>query len=221
MEEVLRDHPGMHPDYPPRVYFNNFNDSSLNLFAIYWYHPASYWDYMEFTDQVNTAIFDRFNKAGIEFAYPYPNGTPFRTDNPAHRRWHASSRNRLMVNSSSLFFIMRFHKYHALGNDYLVLDPAEAKQLPSKKEIIRICHRNFGPAPTASSTGHCPQKKPHSGYAFSIPTAPKRKKSGNGSAHLRTLSLRQKPRHRSALHRRYPRRHRHLLHRTRGRIHNR
>lgn len=70
MEDVLRDHPGMHPDYPPRVYFNNFNDSSLNLFAIYWYHPAAYWDYMQFTDQVNTAIFDRFNQAGIEFAYP-------------------------------------------------------------------------------------------------------------------------------------------------------
>lgn len=70
MEDVLRDHPGMHPDYPPRVYFNNFNDSSLNLFAIYWYHPPAYWDYMQFTDQVNTAILDRFNQAGIEFAYP-------------------------------------------------------------------------------------------------------------------------------------------------------
>lgn len=70
IEEVLRDHPGMHPDYPPRVYFNNFNDSSLNLFAIYWFHPAAYWDYMQFSDQVNTAILERFNEAGIEFAYP-------------------------------------------------------------------------------------------------------------------------------------------------------
>ena len=39
---------------------------------------------------------------------------------------------------------MRFHKYHALGNDYLVLDPIDTNQLPSEADIVRICHRNFG-----------------------------------------------------------------------------
>ena len=39
---------------------------------------------------------------------------------------------------------MRFSKYHALGNDYLVLDPEEADEPPTPGQIRRICHRNFG-----------------------------------------------------------------------------
>ena len=39
---------------------------------------------------------------------------------------------------------MRFHKYHALGNDYLVLSPEEKSPLFSSSEIERVCHRNFG-----------------------------------------------------------------------------
>jgi diaminopimelate epimerase len=38
---------------------------------------------------------------------------------------------------------MRFHRYHALGNDYLVLDPREG-ELPAAEAIRLICHRNFG-----------------------------------------------------------------------------
>jgi diaminopimelate epimerase len=39
---------------------------------------------------------------------------------------------------------MKFTKYHALGNDYIVLDPADYSRLPAEPEIQRICHRNFG-----------------------------------------------------------------------------
>jgi diaminopimelate epimerase len=39
---------------------------------------------------------------------------------------------------------MRFHKYHALGNDYLVIDPLDHVKAFSEDEIVRICHRNFG-----------------------------------------------------------------------------
>jgi len=39
---------------------------------------------------------------------------------------------------------MKFSKYHALGNDYLVLDPIDAPELPETDATIRICHRNFG-----------------------------------------------------------------------------
>ena len=38
----------------------------------------------------------------------------------------------------------RFHKYQALGNDYIVLDPAEWPALPTTDEIRRICDRHFG-----------------------------------------------------------------------------
>lgn len=38
---------------------------------------------------------------------------------------------------------MKFHKYQALGNDYLVLEPT-APGLPSPGLVRRICHRHFG-----------------------------------------------------------------------------
>lgn len=69
-KDVLKDHEGMHPDFPPRVFFNEFNDAALNLFVIYWYHPADYWQYMAFTEKVNMELLRRFNEAGIEFAFP-------------------------------------------------------------------------------------------------------------------------------------------------------
>ncbi len=70
IKNLLKDHEGMDPELPPRVYFNDFNDTSLNILVIYWYHPASYWDYMEFSEKLNLQIFSEFEKAGIEFAFP-------------------------------------------------------------------------------------------------------------------------------------------------------
>jgi MscS family membrane protein len=70
LEEVLKDHEGRHPDFPPRIYFNEFNESSLNIIVLYWYHPADYWKYMGFSERVNTEILSRFNAEGIEFAFP-------------------------------------------------------------------------------------------------------------------------------------------------------
>ena len=37
-----------------------------------------------------------------------------------------------------------FHKYHALGNDYIVIDPQKTKVNLSEENIRLICHRNFG-----------------------------------------------------------------------------
>ena len=39
---------------------------------------------------------------------------------------------------------MKFEKYHALGNDYLVYDPKDGNESFSERDIVRICHRNFG-----------------------------------------------------------------------------
>ena len=42
---------------------------------------------------------------------------------------------------------MHFHKYHALGNDYLVLNPLDFpdwKPAPTTEQIRVVCHRNFG-----------------------------------------------------------------------------
>jgi len=70
LKEILHDHEGMHPDFPPRVFFSGFNDCSLSILMIYWYHPPDYWSYMAFTEKVNGEILKRFNDEGIEFAFP-------------------------------------------------------------------------------------------------------------------------------------------------------
>jgi MscS family membrane protein len=70
LKEILEDHEGMNPDFPPRVYFDEMNSDSLNLKCFYWYHPPDFWQYMDFTQWVNSEIFRRFNEEGIDFAFP-------------------------------------------------------------------------------------------------------------------------------------------------------
>lgn len=70
IREILQDHEGMHQDFPPRVFFNEFNDASLNIIMIYWYHPPNYWDFLAFNEKVNLKIIRAFEEEGIEFAFP-------------------------------------------------------------------------------------------------------------------------------------------------------
>lgn len=70
IREILDNHEGMHPDFPPRAYFNEFNDASLNIIMLYWYHPPAYYDYIAFTQRVNLQIMRAFEAEGIEFAFP-------------------------------------------------------------------------------------------------------------------------------------------------------
>jgi MscS family membrane protein len=70
LEEILHDHEGMHPDFPPRVFFNGFNDWSLNILVIAWYHPADYWGMQAWLQRTCLAILRRFNGEGIDFAFP-------------------------------------------------------------------------------------------------------------------------------------------------------
>ena len=70
IRDILKDHEGMDPEFPPRVYFDEFNAASLNILCIYWYHPPAYWDYLAFTQRVNLEIMRRYEAEGIEFAFP-------------------------------------------------------------------------------------------------------------------------------------------------------
>ena len=57
-------------EFPPRVFFDEFNEDSLNILMIYWYHPAEYWDFLAFGQWINEEIIRRFREEGIEFAFP-------------------------------------------------------------------------------------------------------------------------------------------------------
>lgn len=78
---------------------------------------------------------------------------------------------------------MRFAKYHALGNDYLVLDPADYPawpEGPSEDAIRLICHRNFGAGSDGILWG--PLATPEADFGLRIfnPDGSEAEKSGNG-----------------------------------------
>ena len=75
---------------------------------------------------------------------------------------------------------MKFYKYHALGNDYIVLDPSECKIELNEEKIKIICHRNYG----IGSDGILLGPIHNSGCDFSLkiynPDGSEAEKSGNG-----------------------------------------
>jgi diaminopimelate epimerase len=77
---------------------------------------------------------------------------------------------------------MRFHKYHALGNDYIVLDPADhpAWAQPDRAQIRVICHRNFGVGSDGILWGPLPSRKADFGLRIFNPDGSEAEKSGNG-----------------------------------------
>ncbi len=77
---------------------------------------------------------------------------------------------------------MRFHKYHALGNDYIVLDPADYPSwgAPSVEQIRVICHRNYGVGSDGILWGPLPSAKADFGLRIFNPDGSEAEKSGNG-----------------------------------------
>ncbi len=70
IKEILADRKELHPDYPPKVVFNEFNDASLNILVVYWFRSNEYWESIEFNGIINFEILRAFNEEGIEFAFP-------------------------------------------------------------------------------------------------------------------------------------------------------
>ena len=72
IKEVLADVPEVNtdPEKPPRVYFSDFNDWSLNIYMSYWVKPADYWLYHQVNERVNLELMKRFEAEQIEFAFP-------------------------------------------------------------------------------------------------------------------------------------------------------
>jgi len=73
-----------------------------------------------------------------------------------------------------------FYKYHALGNDYLVLNPTELVGELEAFRIQRICHRNFGVGSDGILLGPLETKEGDFGLRIFNPDGSEAEKSGNG-----------------------------------------
>ena len=75
---------------------------------------------------------------------------------------------------------MKFYKYHGLGNDYIVLGPADTIMVLSVPRIRLICHRNYGIGSDGILLG--PMKDESADFAVKIfnPDGSEAEKSGNG-----------------------------------------
>jgi MscS family membrane protein len=70
LRDILADHEGMHTDFPPRVHFNAFNDWSLNITVVLWYHPPDWWKFQTWLQQTCLEILRQFDALGVDFAFP-------------------------------------------------------------------------------------------------------------------------------------------------------
>ena len=84
---------------------------------------------------------------------------------------------------------MKFYKYHALGNDYVVLDPRDQPLALTPDQIKAICHRHYGIGSDGILLGPLPSTKAPFLLRIFNPDGSEAEKSGNGHSYLLSLSL--------------------------------
>ena len=75
---------------------------------------------------------------------------------------------------------LKFWKYHALGNDYIVIDPKDLPSPLTTEQVIIICHRNFGVGSDGILLGPLPTKDAKCALKIYNPDGSEAEKSGNG-----------------------------------------
>ena len=73
-----------------------------------------------------------------------------------------------------------FTKYHALGNDYIVINPADLPLPLTTDQVKRICHRNFGVGSDGILLGPLPSETARCALKIFNPDGSVAEKSGNG-----------------------------------------
>jgi diaminopimelate epimerase len=75
---------------------------------------------------------------------------------------------------------MHFFKYHALGNDYIVLDPKDVGNELTTAQIRLVCHRNYGIGSDGILFGPLETSKADFAVRIFNPDGSEAEKSGNG-----------------------------------------
>jgi MscS family membrane protein len=70
VKTILENHDGMTDDYPPRIFLQEFKESSIGVMFMYWYHPPEYWAFLAFSERVNLQIMEQLEAEHIPFAAP-------------------------------------------------------------------------------------------------------------------------------------------------------
>ena len=73
-----------------------------------------------------------------------------------------------------------FTKYHALGNDYIVINPKDLPAPLTVGQVKTICHRNYGVGSDGILLGPLPSKHAPFGLRIFNPDGSEAEKSGNG-----------------------------------------
>lgn len=75
---------------------------------------------------------------------------------------------------------MKFRKYHALGNDYIVIHPDDLTDELNEESIQLICHRNYGVGSDGILLGPLDSESCDFGLKILNPDGSEAEKSGNG-----------------------------------------
>lgn len=75
---------------------------------------------------------------------------------------------------------MKYYKYHAIGNDYIVIDPKDISTSLTSEQIQKICHRNFGIGSDGILFGPLESEKGDFSLRIFNPDGSEAEKSGNG-----------------------------------------
>ena len=75
---------------------------------------------------------------------------------------------------------MHFAKYHALGNDYIVINPADPSGSLGISQVRLICHRNYGIGSDGILLGPLDAREADFGLRIFNPDGSEAEKSGNG-----------------------------------------
>jgi diaminopimelate epimerase len=75
---------------------------------------------------------------------------------------------------------IKFYKYHGLGNDYIIIDPADGVRELTAPEIVRICHRNYGIGSDGILLGPIDSEDGIAAVRIVNPDGSEAEKSGNG-----------------------------------------
>ena len=71
LHEILDDHPMFDMEtLPPRIYFTELRDWSLNINVIVWFQTQDWFAMQEARQEINLQILERFNAEGLSFAFP-------------------------------------------------------------------------------------------------------------------------------------------------------